>query len=282
MLQTKKPIVASWIKRFTPSRFLPVQHTIIDKNHYLQPALNHDSVKVLNWNIAKNNRAGVWAKEFLEILNHYQPDVIFLQEVRLCAEAKQITELAEMSWNFAPNFMDAYYNTYSGVLTAAKTHPVMSKSIVTQYHEPVTKTPKISLVTEYLLPNQSRRLLTINTHLINFVSLHKFRDQLQELEVNIAAHDGPVIFSGDFNTWNRSRWELLQAMADRLGLTQVAFAPQESKKIKRFLLSPPLDYIFYKGFFEKPTSATVIDAISSSDHKPLLVEFAGSHAEGTR
>lgn len=282
MLKTKEPIVASLIKRFAPSRFLPVQQTIIDQNHYLQPALNRDSIKVLNWNIAKNNQAGVWAKEFLEILNSHQPDVIFLQEVRLCAEAKQIAELAEMSWNFAPNLIDAYYNTYSGVLTAAKTHPVMSKSIVTQHHEPITRTPKISLVMEYLLPNQSSTLLTINTHLINFVSLPKFSAQLQELEAHITAHDGPVILSGDFNTWNRSRWYLLQAMADRLGLTQVAFAPQETKKIKRFLLSPPLDYIFYKGFSEKPTSATVIDAISSSDHKPLVVEFAGSNASPRR
>ncbi len=62
-------------------------------------------------------------------------------------------------------------------------------------------------------------------------------------------------------------------MATRLGLTAVSFTPRETKKIKRFLLSPPLDYIFYRGFKQKPLSSKVIDNISSSDHNPLLVEF---------
>jgi endonuclease/exonuclease/phosphatase (EEP) superfamily protein YafD len=61
---------------------------------------------------------------------------------------------------------------------------------------------------------------------------------------------------------------------NRLGLTPVAFTPHESKKIKRFLFSPPLDHIFYRGLSEKKTSARVLDHISSSDHKPLLAEFS--------
>ena len=62
-------------------------------------------------------------------------------------------------------------------------------------------------------------------------------------------------------------------MTAKLGLTPVAFPAIEAQKIKRFLRSPPLDYIFYRGLRQKKASAQVIDNISSSDHNPLLVEL---------
>lgn len=62
-------------------------------------------------------------------------------------------------------------------------------------------------------------------------------------------------------------------MTAKLGLTPVSFPLFEAQKIKRFLLSPPLDYIFYRGFKQNTASAMVIDTLSSSDHNPLLVEL---------
>lgn len=275
LIQT--PLSGSFLKRFVPPyRFIPVQETIIDRSHLIHPGLNENSIKVLSWNIAKNNHRKNWIKDFDNILAEHQPDLIFLQEVRLGTETRHIGALAEMSWNFAPNFIDAYHNSYSGILTAANTRYIARKSLLSKHHEPITKTPKISLVTEYPLSRSTPTILAINTHLINFVNLGKFKTQLHELELAISAHKGPVIFSGDFNTWNRSRGKSLQKMAKRVGLTQVHFHPQEKKKIKRFLLSPPLDYIFYKGLKQKQVSARVIDNISSSDHNPLIVEFSYS------
>jgi endonuclease/exonuclease/phosphatase (EEP) superfamily protein YafD len=145
--------------------------------------------------------------------------------------------------------------------------------LITKYYEPVTNTPKVSLFAEYFLSDSLGSLLAVNTHLINFVELSKFKAQLQEIESILSGHQGAIIFSGDFNTWNRSRWLLLSQMATRLNLTSVSFSPWDTRKIKNFLLSPPLDYIFYRGFNQKPFSAKVIDNISSSDHNPLLVEF---------
>ena len=66
---------------------------------------------------------------------------------------------------------------------------------------------------------------------------------------------------------------MLSQMANRLGLKAVSFGQEDTKKIKNFLLSPPLDYIFYRGLYQKPLSAKVLDQFSSSDHNPLLVEF---------
>jgi endonuclease/exonuclease/phosphatase (EEP) superfamily protein YafD len=262
-------------RKFVPSyRFLRTPESTIDRSHILQTELNALSIKVLNWNIAKKSYDKNWVKDFLTILEQHQPDLIFLQEFRLDIEAGNLVNLIDMSWNFAPNFIDAHHQTYSGILTAAKISPFNKRAIITKHHEPIIKTPKVSLMTEYPLSNNKDSLLTINSHLINFVNINKFKSQLHELELALSTHQGPIIFAGDFNTWSRKRALFLYKIAMGLGLIPVTFAPHQSKKIKRFLLSPPLDYIFYRGLREQKTSAKVLAHICSSDHKPLLAEFS--------
>jgi endonuclease/exonuclease/phosphatase (EEP) superfamily protein YafD len=270
----------TFARKFVPSyRFIRTQESTIDRSHVLQTELNSTSIKVLSWNIAKKNHDKIWIKDFLAILEQYKPELIFLQEVRLKMDAESAAELREMSWNFAPNFIDAHHQTYSGILTAAKISPLTSRAILTKHHEPIVKTPKVSLISEYPLSNKRETLLVINSHFINFVDLKKFKIQLHELEFVLSTHHGPVIFSGDFNTWSRKRAALLEEAVTRLGLAPVVFAPHYSKKIKRFLLSPPLDYIFYRGLSEKKASAKVLDYVFSSDHKPLLAEFSYSDTQ---
>ena len=103
--------------------------------------------------------------------------------------------------------------------------------------------------------------------------MNKFKAQLQEIESVLDKHQRAIILAGDFNTWNKSRWQILSQMAARLNLTPVSFTAEDTKKIKSFLLSPPLDYIFYRGFVPKPNTAKVIDNIFSSGHNPLFVEL---------
>ncbi|MEH2393129.1 MAG: endonuclease/exonuclease/phosphatase family protein [Nostoc sp.] len=264
----------SLVTKFVPFyRFFRLQELTIDKNNSIQTEINSNSIKVLSWNIAKQNYNKNWLKDFSSIIETYQPNVIFLQEFSLKLEADKLETWVKMNWNFAPNFVDIHHQTYSGIFTAATISPVTKKVIATKHYEPIVKTPKISLVTEYLLSDKSTTLLTINSHLINFVDLNKFKIQLNELELALSTHRGPLIFSGDFNTWSQKRAVILNQVTTQLGLTPVIFAPHEKEKIKRFLLSPPLDHIFYRNLSVKKASAKVLDQICSSDHKPLLAEF---------
>jgi endonuclease/exonuclease/phosphatase (EEP) superfamily protein YafD len=268
---------APLLKKFVPNcRFVPVQRVILDRNHHLDAVLpipQGHALTVLSWNIAKNNRSSDWIADFREIQAAYAPDIVFLQEVCIGEDAPHTPGVDDFNWIYAPNYFDAHHQTYSGILTAATAYAAKRRSLTTRAAEPITNTPKISLITEYKLPSRQETLLAVNTHLINFVELSKFQAELLDLERAIAAHRGAMILAGDFNTWNQSRWNLLCQMTARLHLAPVSFPLQENKKIKRFLLSPPLDFVFYRGLQENAINVRVLDQITSSDHQPLITEF---------
>lgn len=120
-------------------------------------------------------------------------------------------------------------------------------------------------------------LLVVNVHGINMANLEKFKAQLFKVVNKINGHKGPIIFAGDFNTRNKERLSfLLKELKDKLGLETVHFAKEDKKGIKHFPFSPiPLDHIFYSSreLEVKQDSPDVLEAIKSSDHKPLFVEF---------
>ncbi|QSJ19152.1 endonuclease/exonuclease/phosphatase family protein [Nostoc sp. UHCC 0702] len=196
MLNIKEQ-VDTFAKKFVPSyRFIRSQESTIDSSHLPQRELNINSIKVLNWNIAKNNYDKIWLKDFFNIVEYYQPDLIFLQEFRLELGRKKLGKWIGMNWSYAPNFIDAHHQSYSGIFTASTISPLTKKVLITRHYEPIIKTPKISLITEYPLFNNKTTILAINSHLINFVDLNKFKIQLHELEMVLSAHHGPLIFSG--------------------------------------------------------------------------------------
>jgi endonuclease/exonuclease/phosphatase (EEP) superfamily protein YafD len=65
-------------------------------------------------------------------------------------------------------------------------------------------------------------LAIVNVHSINFeLVLDAFRAQVEGLADVLAGHRGPIIFGGDFNTWNDARDAVLRETTARLGLTEV-------------------------------------------------------------
>lgn len=265
--------IEPWLRRFLPARrFVRAQQKTIAGKPVRATGLERTRIRVLSWNVAKNNYKQRWAEDFAAIVAQYNPDLILLQEVRFEIQAEQALELAGMHWHFAPNFIDAHHRAYSGILTAARAQTLATESIVTEHFEPIARTPKISLATTHAINDTQQALLTINCHLINFSNLSKFKAQLASLQTIIQSHRGPVILSGDFNTWSRSRAACLERFCRQFNLHSAAFSSVERQKIKRFLNSPPLDYIFASGLREN-SAATVLDAVTSSDHKPLLASF---------
>jgi endonuclease/exonuclease/phosphatase (EEP) superfamily protein YafD len=255
------------------TRFVTVAESIIDRDNFSQEAIASPAVKILNWNVAKQNNTPAWTRDFFHILETYQPDLVCLQEISLNTQTKSILALESMGWNFAPNFRDTYTDNYCGILTASPVKPIARTALLTQDCEPLTNTPKVSLIAEYAIAKRDRPLLVVNTHAINFVTSEKFAAQLNKLEQFLHRRSEPIVLCGDFNTWSQRRLRLLNLMGDRLHLTPVQFSPPAQTHLKTFFASPPLDWIYYRGLSQKPASATVFKEITSSDHTPMGVEL---------
>ena len=251
----------------------PVYNLSIEKDGFENSTFEKPVIKVLNWNIEKKGDQEDWHADFVRITDSYSPDLFLFQEARLNDGLEELLGQYDLGWNFAPNIHEGRHGTFSGVLTASQIKPLSQRVLLSEAHEPFSETPKISLLTEYRLGQRKQTLFVVNIHAINFVRSEKFEAQISELEQQLTEHQGPIILAGDFNTWSKKRMNYLVESADRLNLNKVEFAGWDRKEIKNLLFSPPFDHIFYRGLSVKTQSPDVLENFSSSDHKPLFVEF---------
>ncbi|MCW8995156.1 MAG: endonuclease/exonuclease/phosphatase family protein, partial [Psychromonas sp.] len=250
-------------KRFEQADYIVENHT------YSHHELINKNISLLNWNIQKKNNDPLWCAEFKMLIEKYTPEIILLQECQFQQGLENIFHIEHYGFIFAPNFLDIFKNRHSGVLTASTANHQSVSVIKSHAFEPLIKIPKIFLSTTYGIDKHSKELLVLNIHAINFVGFWKFISQVQQLEYSIRSHNGPIILSGDFNTWSKRRSHVLDQILTGCGLKKVQFDKTHSKNIKKFLFKTPLDHIYYKDL----ELDTVPEALKtqSSDHNPLLV-----------
>lgn len=227
-------------------------------------------ITLLNWNIHKEVENDFWQKECAELISTYSPDIITFQEAKVASSLNSLFQNGEFV--FAPNVTNNN-GSASGVLTASKSESITRRVLTTKDREPLLATPKISLLTTYSLMPSQEILKVVNVHAINFVTLEKFKRQLEQIEESLSAHAGPILLTGDFNTWKKERFRLLEELAGRLSLKQVRFSKEDQGHVKSFM-DNPLDHIYFSEHLELyQSSADVVKGSFSSDHKPIVASF---------
>jgi endonuclease/exonuclease/phosphatase (EEP) superfamily protein YafD len=225
-----------------------------------KPSLNADGFRLVSWNIYKGKIDG-WSKDLKHLSR--DTDIIILQEAYLSDQLKEMLRMGAYHWDMTAAF--EYHRVESGVLTASRTAPNFSCAF--RAMEPIIRIPKSVLITRYPMSGTDRELLVANIHGVNFTLGHDaFIRQAERLEKVLAAHTGPTIVSGDFNTWNPARMARVNAMAERLGLVPVRFKQNRRAQF----LGQPIDHVYYRGL--EARNAAVPD-VATSDHNPLMVEF---------
>ena len=214
-------------------------------------------IHVLNWNVEKAQHPDL-VTEFATYAK--RSDLIFLQEA---------VPLKKTETVIAQSLHEAFVRGYvqdeidTGVLTLARTQHLVHCHLLAT--EPWLRTPKATSVTLYPLAGSDASLLTINLHAVNFsFGVEEYRAQLEAAAELMRAHEGPVIFGGDLNTWSDRRQATLDALTDGLGLTPVTFSPDH--RTSRF--GRPLDHLYVRGLVWQ-SSETV--QVETSDHNPLIV-----------
>jgi endonuclease/exonuclease/phosphatase (EEP) superfamily protein YafD len=227
-----------------------------------EKTLPEKDVKVLIWNVYKGKDPR-WGQEFRDLIRGH--DLVLLQEAVTDHVMPKIwrEDFPKYAWNMAASFhLNPQHAT--GVAIGARAEFFDLKFVRTKSRELFLLTPKIALLSQFKIHGRKEKLLVVNTHSLNFTTTNLFIKSLEEKIQVIADHQGPLIFAGDFNTWNTRRWILLVQM-----LSQLKLVPVEFREDNRFL---KLDHIFVRGINVHTTE--VLHGFKGSDHFPLEMHMS--------
>ena len=213
-------------------------------------------LNVFSWNVHKVHKPAV-LDDFGELAD--TAHLIFVQEA---VPSRQLPSLADRA--FVPAFVPGYVQneTPTGVLTLSRTSHLVHCRLLSL--EPWLRTPKATSVTLYPLIDRQERLLAINIHAINFtLGVSDYQNQLAALTDLITAHEGPIIFGGDLNSWSPARQQVLQHFTSKMGLVAVPFDPDHRVTV----FGRPLDHLYVRGL---TWGHTTTHKVTTSDHNPLL------------
>lgn len=266
-------IVISAFMIFFP--IYPAQLTLInnDKEHsqaicpaLAKPLLNAKNsaltlpFTLLDWNIYKQQKQD-WRTALQKFSSN--ADIITLQEAKLSPELIAFSK--DNNWLYLQNYAFKHNGFLYGVNTLSKIEAISACGTADQ--EPWIRIPKTAIATLYPIQNRASTLLVINLHAINFTLSEKsLHQQLSPYLTLIKKHDGPTIFSGDFNTWSKARLATVEQALNQLDFSEVFFEPD--KRLTIFGLA--LDHIYFRGLKVIKTESI---ATKASDHNPLLVTF---------
>lgn len=229
------------------------------------------SLEIAVWNTFKGHR-----ERYYDVLaaQAATADLILLQEFRhdpVLESAHQMI-FAQRDAGMAVSFYTRPNRAApTGVCTVSAVRAIKTLFVLSRYLEPVTRTPKMAICTYYAIerpdcpPEQA--LLVLNSHGINFRLRRPFLDQMLQFEAHLRHHAGPIVLVGDFNTWERGRVRILEALTRRIGLSHVRF-PNGIKTVGRH----ELDRVYVRGGVVAQQRVVVDSA--ASDHSMLAFTFA--------
>lgn len=199
----------------------------------------------------------------------FDRDVIMNQEVYLDKNMTSVWRfLPQFLFTTATSFFDGEEKIRTGVANISTVAPVSNSFIRTQTLEPVVRSPKVLLISSYPISNTHKKLTVVNIHGINFVSNKSFELEMDRIYEKIKDIPSPLIFAGDFNTWNDGRLEYLSKIAEKLGLSAAKFKPDDRLRFN----GRPLDHFLFTSDI-RVISASVNGMYKGSDHKPIQVEL---------
>ncbi|MBC7661999.1 MAG: endonuclease/exonuclease/phosphatase family protein [Chitinophagaceae bacterium] len=216
-------------------------------------------IRVTIWNIFKGSGGDHFYND-LRLLC-FQSDLILLQEALLSHRSME-----ELSLDGFQGVHGASYERADklrdGVMSLARMRPhVTPKRILCKYPEPVLKTPKAALVTQYSV-GHGKTLTVVNLHATLIRTIKRAQEELEHLIERLPMAEGPMIFAGDFNTFTPRYFRAVAETLERtLGLRYVKIPDDPRRPVDH------LDQIFVRGM--DVHSIEIDTRIHSSDHFPI-------------
>ena len=221
--------------------------------------INAASINFLCWNIKKGDKRN-WREDLQGLVN--DNDLVIIQEAVLHSDLTEVFD-ASLHCSYAKGYKTKKRTT--GVMTISKHKPLKRHNLTCW--EPWLATPKATHITEYSLSDSDETLLVVNIHAINFtIGIRQFRKQIDKIRKILDGHIGPIILSGDFNTWRKKRMRVLDALAKEHKLDALSFQEDHRKTVFGQLL----DHIYVRSLTAEHTGT---HSVRSSDHSPLSAKL---------
>jgi endonuclease/exonuclease/phosphatase (EEP) superfamily protein YafD len=222
--------------------------------------LDSGDIRMVNWNIQKGGDPQ-WTTDLANFQD--DPDLMIFQEASLNSNAWGVITAGQYH-SFSPGYRTR--RSLTGVMTVSAAKPLTQCNLVSV--EPWLRSPKATVITEYGLTDTDQTLLVVNIHAVSFTfGTHEFQEQIRRAGSVLDDHAGPILLSGDFNTWRGRRFEILDEMADSIGLETLDYDEDHRRK----LFGQPLDHIYIRGL--KVLEATTHE-VDSSDHNAMSARLS--------
>lgn len=232
---------------------------LVGKHRSTEGVLDSEDIRLVNWNIQKGGDS-TWSTDLATMQSG--PGLVVLQEVPLNSSA-WVPSTADRHHAFSPGYRTR--KSLTGVMTISATKPLTQCNFMSV--EPWLRSAKATVITEYGLSNTDQTLLVANIHALNFTfGIHDFREQIRLVQSVMNHHAGPILLSGDFNTWHWRRSEIVNEMTTSLGLEMLGYDEDHRKRF----LGQPLDHIYIRGLEIVQATTREVD---SSDHNPMSAQF---------
>lgn len=216
---------------------------------------------VVSWNIHKNARPD-WNRDLSRFLA--AGGIVLLQESLLDPAMRDTLDATRTRWVQAEAWSAPSGPT--GALVAAPIAPI--DYCVLRAPETPGVPPKSTVVAWFRIAGRADTLAVASVHSVNFSpALGGYRRQLEALARTLAAHRGPIVVGGDFNTWSPVRADALDEILGRIGLAAVV--PDRDRR-SRFL-GLPADHLYVRGMVAIESGVARVD---SSDHAPIVASLA--------
>jgi endonuclease/exonuclease/phosphatase (EEP) superfamily protein YafD len=217
--------------------------------------LDSGNIRLINWNIQKGGDPE-WTTDLATF--QANPHLMILQEVPFNTTAWDVVA-KNGHQSFAPGYRTS--RAVTGVMTVSAAKPLTQCNLVSV--EPWIRSAKATVITEYGLTNTDQTLLVVNIHAVNFTfGTRDFEGQIRDAMSVVQNHAGPILLSGDFNTWHSRRTSVLNELTDSLNLEMLDFDEDHRKRV----FGRPLDHIYVRGLEAIEATTREVD---SSDHNPM-------------
>ena len=215
------------------------------------------TIEVLTWNVLKFKRENSVA-DLVKLAA--KSDIVFLQEAVHTEDLQlSLAKDISMDWTFFKSFCREYGAT--GVQTGSRFTQQEVEAVMAPGLEPIVNTPKVTGFSTVEIG--AVKVLLINVHGMNANKGLDFESHMDQIFAVAKEFSGPIIWAGDFNTWNPVRMAYINAKAKALNM--VLLKPEiDNRKLK-------LDHIYVRGF--KVKSVTILESVLSSDHLPVRAEL---------